>query len=64
MADIDDINQAEDETRLALLTAIGKKAETVTAVSQLRDLSLAFALTVGAKLGQIPGGFVDVAVSK
>ncbi|AEN79888.1 hypothetical protein SEA_PURGAMENSTRIS_31 [Mycobacterium phage Purgamenstris] len=60
-----DIDAAEDAARLALLRAIGKKAEsTALSAGQLKDLAAAFALTVGGKWGELPGGGIDVTVSK
>lgn len=61
-----DVTQAEREAKLALLQQIKVKSEqSTTTASYLKDLAAAYALTVGAKHGYLPGGGgVDVKVSK
>lgn len=54
----------EDETRDALLEAIKAQAGKTAHEPYLKDLAAAFALTVGAKWGDLPGGGIDVSVSK
>lgn len=58
----DSVDHAEQEAKLALLQQIKSKSEHVTTPSGLKDLATAYALTVGAKYGALPGG--DVKVSK
>lgn len=59
-----DINDAEREAKLALLAQIKYSAEKTAVPSALKDLAAAYALTVGAKWGELPGGGIDVKVSK
>ncbi|CPR98336.1 Uncharacterised protein [Mycobacteroides abscessus] len=60
---LDPLQQAEREAKLALLQRITMLAGNPMAPSGLKDLAAAFALTVGAKYGELPGG-IDVKVSQ
>lgn len=64
MASTDELNAAEREARLALLQQIKTTAGNISTASSLKDLAAAFALTVGARWGELPGGGIDVKVSK
>lgn len=58
------ISDAEATAKLALLKKIEALAPNLSTASGLKDLALAYALTVGAKWGDLPGGGIDVKVSK
>ncbi|SKV05525.1 Uncharacterised protein [Mycobacteroides abscessus subsp. bolletii] len=60
----DQVTTAELEARLVLLKQIKESAESTLVTSYLKDLAAAYALTVGAKFGELPGGGIDVKVSK
>ncbi|TDZ43078.1 hypothetical protein [Mycobacteroides franklinii] len=60
---VEDVDQAELEAKLTLLQQIKASAEKTTVPSALKNLAEAYALTVGAKFGKLPGG-IDVQVSK
>lgn len=49
-----DSGDLQDETRDALLSAIKEKASKAN-TAQIEQLALAFALTVGASKGRLPG---------
>ncbi|MHC9292038.1 hypothetical protein ACRCUN_06195 [Mycobacterium sp. LTG2003] len=55
--------EAEEAAKVALLESIKASAEGTRVASYLKDLAFAYALTVGAKWGQLPGGGIDVDVS-
>ncbi|WP_195168433.1 hypothetical protein [Mycobacteroides abscessus] len=61
---VEELDQAERDTKLTLLRRIKELAQSPMSASSLKDLAAAYALTVGAKFGQLPSGGVDVKVSK
>ena len=61
---LDQINTAENEAKLALLNRIKELASTTTDSNALQSLGYAYALAVGANVGKLPGGPVNVNVSK
>ncbi|MEU9805453.1 hypothetical protein [Mycobacterium sp. NPDC050853] len=60
---VEDVDQAERDAKLTLLRQIKASAANTTSAGYLKSLAAAYALTVGAKFGQLPGG-LDVTVSK
>ncbi len=57
------LNDAEDTAKLALLQQITSVAANVNVAAALKDLALAYSLTVGARIGRLPG-VVDMDVKK
>lgn len=58
------MSDAEATAKLALLKRIEEIAPQLSTASGLKDAALAYALTVGSKWGHLPGGGIDVSVSK
>jgi hypothetical protein len=52
---LDQINTAESEAKLALLKKIGDLAGNTNVETKIQTLANAYALTVGAKFGELPG---------
>jgi len=58
-----EIAEATSDAREALLKQIAAMAPQMGVASGLRDLATAFALTVGAMPGRLPGALGEVKVS-
>ena len=64
MADQTQVDAAELDAKLTLLEQIKQSADATTVASNLERLAYAYALTVGASFGKLPGGPTNVNVSK
>ncbi|BBX69593.1 hypothetical protein [Mycolicibacterium psychrotolerans] len=60
----DQITEASEAAKLAILRRIEKLASGTNSGSTLQSLGYAYALVVGAAHGYLPGGPTDVNVSK
>jgi len=61
---IDQLAEAQEAAKLALLKQIAKQAEGTGNASTVERLAYAYALTVGGSPGKLPGGPFQVNVSK
>lgn len=59
-----DIDGATSEAREALLKKIAELTPQFSSTGPIKDLAEAFALTVGAMPGRLPGALGEVKVSK